>query len=64
MFKGLEHLCCGEMFREIRLFSLRKEGPRETSLQPSSTRRELIEKLWVPHPWRCPGPGCMAPWAF
>ena len=21
------------------------------------------EKLWVPHPWRCSGPGGMGPWA-
>ena len=28
MFKGLEHLCCGEMFREIRVFSLEERRPQ------------------------------------
>jgi len=28
MSEGLEHLCCGEMFREIRVFSLEERRPQ------------------------------------
>ena len=37
MIRGLEHLFCEEMLRQLGLFSLGREGSRENSLCPSST---------------------------
>jgi len=37
MIRELEQLCCEERLRELDLFSLEKEGFKETSICPSST---------------------------
>jgi len=43
MTKGLENLSCEDRLRELGLFSLRREGSRETLQRPASTYRGLQE---------------------